>query len=248
MEKGQMRCEANISMQEVGKFVIEDKEVKPLLDYKLNPKSELKNINSFKAMERAVEYEIKRQTKLLEKGEADKLVQETRGWNDDNQKTFSQRIKETSADYRYFPEPDLPPLEISDDLVKEMKATLPELPNQKLKRFVEQFNFQPDDAKILINNQDLADYSEQVVSELLGWLVSLPETEGTEEEIWARDGKKLAKLISNWLISRLLKHLNDNKISVKDSKITSENFAEFITLVYHSKVNNLGAQKILEIM
>jgi aspartyl-tRNA(Asn)/glutamyl-tRNA(Gln) amidotransferase subunit B len=246
MEKGQMRCEANISMQEVGKFVIEDREVKPLLDYKLNPKVELKNINSFRAMERAVEYEIKRQTKALEKGE--ELVQETRGWDEDKQKTFSQRIKETAADYRYFPEPDLPPLEIADELITKIKAQLPELPHQKLTRFISQFNFKPEDAKILVSDQDLANYTEQIISELIGWLVSLPETEGTEEEIWARDGKKLIKLISNWLISRLFKHLNDSKVSVKESKITPENFAEFITLVYHNKVNNLGAQKILGLM
>jgi len=246
MEKGQMRCEANISMQEAGKFVIEDGEVKPLLDYKLNPKSELKNINSFKAMERAVDYEIKRQTKALEN--KTELVQETRGWDDDQQKTFSQRIKETAADYRYFPEPDLPPMEISDELIAELTATLPELPHQKLVRFVSQFNLKLEDAKILISNKDLADYTEQVISELIGWLVSLPETEGTEEEIWARDGQKLAKIISNWLISRLFKHLNEEKTLIRDSKITPENFAEFITLIYHQKINNLTAQKVLETM
>ena len=246
MEKGQMRCEANISMQEAGKFVIDGSEVKPLLDYNLNPKSELKNINSFKAMERAVEYEIKRQTKALENNEP--LVQETRGWDDDKQKTFSQRVKETAADYRYFPEPDLPPLNISDELITELTGTLPELPHQKLRRFVSQFNLKLEDAKILISDKDLASFTEQVISELIGWLISLPETDGTEEEIWAREGKKLSKIISNWLISRLFKHLNDEKTAIKDSKITPENFAEFITLIYHSKINNLTAQKVLEQM
>ncbi|MDO8668952.1 MAG: Asp-tRNA(Asn)/Glu-tRNA(Gln) amidotransferase subunit GatB [Candidatus Buchananbacteria bacterium] len=246
MEKGQMRCEANISMQEAGKFAIEGSEVKPLLDYKLSAKVELKNINSFRAMERAVEYEIKRQTKILENNEP--LVQETRGWDEDKQKTFSQRIKETAADYRYFPEPDLPPLEISDDLIVKLKASLPELPHKKLKRFIAQFNFKPEDAKILISDKDLADYAEQVVSELIGWLISLPETEGTEEEIWAKEGKKLSKIISNWLISRLFKHLNDEKVPIKNSKITPENFAELITLIYHNRINNLAAQKVLEEM
>jgi len=246
MEKGQMRCEANISMQEVGKFVIDGFEVKPLLDYKLNPKVELKNINSFKAMEKAVEYEIKRQTKALEANE--KLVQETRGWDENKQKTFSQRVKETAADYRYFPEPDLPPLIISEELISQLKATLPELPQKKLKRFISQFGFKPEDAKIIINNKDLADYTEQAISELIGWLVSLPETEGTEEEIWENEGKKLIKIVSNWLISRLFKYLNEEKISIKDTKITPENFAEFIALIYHSKINNLSAQKVLEIM
>ena len=246
MEKGQMRCEANVSLQEVGKYAIAGSQVKPLLDYQLNPKVELKNINSFRAMERAVDYEIKRQTKTLASGE--KLVQETRGWDEDQQKTFSQRTKETAADYRYFPEPDLPPLEISEDLIEAIKGALPELPQQKLKRFMSQFSFKTEDAKIIVSNKDLADYAEKVISELIGWLVSLPETEGTEEEIWAKEGSKLSKIISNWLISRLFKHLNEESISIKDSKITPENFAEFITLIYHQKVNNLSAQKILEVM
>lgn len=246
MEKGQMRCEANISMQEVGKFVIDGSEVKPLLDYKLSPKVELKNINSFRAMERAVEYEIKRQTKSLENDE--KLVQETRGWDENKQKTFSQRIKETAADYRYFPEPDLPPLEIADELITELTGILPELPHKKLKRFISQFHLKPGDAKIIISDKNLANYTEQVISELIGWLVSLPETEGTEEEIWAKEGKKLSKIISNWLISRLFKHLNEDKLSIKDSKITPENFAEFITLIYSHRINNLSAQKVLAVM
>ncbi|MEK7072127.1 MAG: Asp-tRNA(Asn)/Glu-tRNA(Gln) amidotransferase subunit GatB, partial [Patescibacteria group bacterium] len=246
MEKGQMRCEANISMQEAGKFVIDGSEVKPLLDYKLNPKTELKNINSFRAMERAIEYEIKRQTKSL--ADDEKLVQETRGWDENKQKTFSQRVKETAADYRYFPEPDLPPLKIADELITELTGILPELPHKKLKRFVTQFNLKPEDAKIIISDKDLANYTEQVISELIGWLVSLPETEGTEEEIWAKEGKKLSKIISNWLISRLFKHLNEDKLSIKDSKITPENFAEFITLIYSHRINNLAAQKVLEVM
>jgi len=197
-------------------------------------------------MERAVEYEIKRQTKALESGE--KLVQETRGWDEDQQKTYSQRTKETAADYRYFPEPDLPPLEISDDLITEIKALLPELPQQKLKRFISQFSFKTEDAKIIVSDKNLADYAEKAISELIGWLVSLPETDGTEEEIWAKEGQKLSKIISNWLISRLFKHLNEEGISIKKCKITPENFAEFITLIYGRKVNNSSAQKILEIM
>ena len=246
MEKGQMRCEANISLQAAGKFIIEGSEVKPLLDYELNPKVELKNINSFRALERAVDYEIKRQGEALANKE--KLVQETRGWDEDKQKTFSQRVKETAADYRYFPEPDLPPLEIAEDLIAELTATLPELPQSKLKRFVAQLNFQPEDAKIITSDKNLADYTEQVISELIGWLTSLPETEGTAEEIWVQEGKKLTKIISNWLISRLFKHLNEEKMSIKDSKITPENFAEFITLIYHNKINNLSAQKVLKAM
>jgi len=243
MEKGQMRCEANVSLQEEGKFVIENNEVKPLFDYELNPKAELKNINSFKALERAVEFEIKRQTKALDTGE--KLVQETRGWDDNTQSTFSQRIKETAADYRYFPEPDLPPLEISETTITALRATLPELPQAKLKRFVAEYQFDPEVASIIVENKNLAAYAEKSYSELVSWLVALPETEGTEREILEKEGKKLAKLIGNWLVTHLFKHLNETKTDILDCPITPENFAEFLTLVYTNKVNNLSAQEIL---
>ncbi|MEI6288263.1 MAG: Asp-tRNA(Asn)/Glu-tRNA(Gln) amidotransferase subunit GatB [bacterium] len=246
MEKGQMRCEANVSLQEAGRFETKGPEVKPLLDYKLNPKTELKNINSFRALERAIDYEIKRQTKALETGE--KLVQETRGWDEARQETFSQRIKETAADYRYFPEPDLPPLHISEEEINNLKATLPELPQAKLERFVAQFRFNLEDAKILVSDKKIATYTEECMSELIGWLADLPEVEGTEEEILANDGPKLAKIVGNWLINRLFKHLNEQKVSISDCKITPENFAEFISLVYLNKVNNLSAQEILEAM
>ncbi|HLD28165.1 MAG TPA: Asp-tRNA(Asn)/Glu-tRNA(Gln) amidotransferase subunit GatB, partial [Patescibacteria group bacterium] len=246
MEKGQMRCEANISMQTTGKFVVEGGEVKPLLDYQLNPKVEIKNINSFKAVEKAIDFEIKRQTKAIEAGE--KLIQETRGWDEVKQKTFTQRVKETAADYRYFPEPDLPPLEISAELIKSLEATLPELPQAKIDRFISQYQLSPSDAKIIVMSKDLAAYTEEVISELIGWLVSLPETEGTEEEIWTKDGKKLAKLISNWLINRLFKHLNEKKVQIAECKITPENFAEFITLIYGNKINNTTAQQVMEEM
>ena len=132
MEKGQMRCEANVSLQDAGQFYLENNEVKAIGEYKLNPKVELKNINSFRALERAIEFEIKRQTAAIEAGE--KLVQETRGWDEATQTTFSQRVKETAADYRYFPEPDLPPLIISEEKIEALKAELPELPQAKYER------------------------------------------------------------------------------------------------------------------
>ena len=246
MEKGQMRCEANVSIQEAGRFVIEDGEVKPLLDYQLNPKVELKNINSFRAMERAVEFEIKRQEQALENGE--KLQQETRGWDEATQKTFSQRIKETAADYRYFPEPDIPPLEISDELVTSIRATLPELPQAAYERLIGQYQFAPEDARALTTDKYLVSYAEQVISEFIGWLSSLPDVAGTSEEILSQNVKKVSRLVSNWLINRLAKHLNDDGISIGKCPITAENFAEFLTLIYQNKINNLTAQKILDTM
>jgi aspartyl-tRNA(Asn)/glutamyl-tRNA(Gln) amidotransferase subunit B len=144
MEKGHMRCEANISVQEAGKFEIVEGVVKPLGNYKLNNKVELKNLNSFKAVEKGIEYEIKRQTELLEKGEI--WIQQTRGWNEKEQKTVLQRTKENAEEYRYFPEPDIPPFhpnEIAGNI------SLPELPQAKRFRFHNEYGFSYADSKLL---------------------------------------------------------------------------------------------------
>jgi len=240
MEKGQMRCEANVSMQEKGKWKYEgDCKIEPINDYKLNPKIEVKNINSFKALEKAIDYEIKRQIAALENKE--ELRQETRGWNEDKGKTIAQRAKETSADYRYFFEPDIPPLNIEPSQVQAIKAQLIELPNEKIDRFCEQYNLSQDNAEIIASDKNLADYAEKVISELRAWIVASGDD-------WERQKKKLAKLVSNWLLSELFKHLkNDNK-TITNINITPENFAELITLVYQDKINSSAGQKILEIM
>jgi aspartyl-tRNA(Asn)/glutamyl-tRNA(Gln) amidotransferase subunit B len=235
MEKGEMRCEANISLQEKGKWQYADGQIKPIGNYRLNPKVELKNINSFKYMEKAVDYEIKRQIKALADGE--KLAQETRGWDNDKGETFSQRIKETSADYRYFPEPDIPPLAISREWIDKIKARMDELPAQKIKRFKEEYLFSDYESEILTSDKDLAGYAEEVVSELRAWI------EATGDN-WERQKHKLAKACANWLINELFKHLKTDKKSVKDIKITAENFAEFIALVYQDKINSSAAQTI----
>ncbi|MDD4333230.1 MAG: Asp-tRNA(Asn)/Glu-tRNA(Gln) amidotransferase subunit GatB [Patescibacteria group bacterium] len=240
MEKGEMRCEANVSVQEHGKWKYEgDCQIKPIGDYKLNPKIEVKNINSFKAVEKAIDYEIKRQIKAIEDGE--KLIQETRGWNENKAETVSQRVKETSADYRYFPEPDIPPIKIDGQWIEEIKAKLIELPPAKLKRFQEEYELSPDDAEILVSDKKLADYAEKVISELRAWIDANGDT-------WERQKKKLAKAVSNWLLSELFKHLNAEGKNICDIKITPENFAEFICLVYQGKVNSSAAQQILEVM
>ncbi|RLC38079.1 Asp-tRNA(Asn)/Glu-tRNA(Gln) amidotransferase subunit GatB, partial [Candidatus Falkowbacteria bacterium] len=240
MEKGEMRCEANVSLQEKGKWQYNGNcEITPLGDYKLNPKIELKNINSFRAIDKAINYEIKRQAEALKSNE--KLYQETRGWNEDKGKTVRQRTKETSADYRYFPEPDIPPLKISPEWIKKIKSQLIELPHQKLKRFKEQYDLIDADIEILITDKHLADYTEQVITELRAWIDSSGDN-------WERQKKKLAKTTANWLISELFKHLNEDNVSIQDIKITPENFAELITLVYSGKINSSAGQKILEIM
>ncbi len=239
MEKGEMRVEANISVQKKGKWKYLDKQIKASPGYDLNPKIELKNINSFRYMEKAVAYEIKRQIKAIKDGE--KLIQETRGWNQAKGETFSQRTKETSADYRYFPEPDIPPLKIEQSWIDEIKKKLIELPNRKKQRFISEYELNDYDAEILAGDKSLADYTEEVISELKEWIDSTGDT-------WQRQKRKLAKIAANWLISELFKHLNADNKTIKDLKITPENFAELIALVYQDKVNSSAAQKILEEM
>lgn len=248
MEKGEMRCEANISVQEAGKFRKKGAEVIPVGKYKLNPKVEVKNLNSFKAVERACEYEIKRQTKLLEQGKKGELAQETRGFNDAMGATYSQREKESAHDYRYFPEPDIPSLKIDKAWIDEIKNKLPELPQAKKIRFMEQYAFIPVDAQILVNDPNLADYTEQVISELKGWLISSAGADRTSDGIWRENKKKLSKLVSGWLINRLGALMSKKSVGFDKLKINPENFAEFITLVYETKINSAAAQTLLALM
>lgn len=227
MEKGHLRCDANISLH------------KP--NEPFNPKTEIKNLNSFKSVERALEYEIKRQTELAKEGHLPKF-QSTRGWNEKKGTTEEQRTKEEAHDYRYFPEPDLPPFEL--EKFKE-KSILPELPMAKRQRFIKEYDFSPSDSWTLTDDIYLADYTEQVVSELRAWLSSLPETEGTEEEIWEKNKNKMGKLVSGWLLSKLGGLMADNKISVRTLKITPENFAEFLSLIYTNRLGSSAAMAVL---
>jgi aspartyl-tRNA(Asn)/glutamyl-tRNA(Gln) amidotransferase subunit B len=228
MEKSQMRCEVNISVSDTGKK---------------GTKVEIKNLNSFKSVERSVEYEIIRQSKLLDQGE--KIIQETRGWHDKDQKTFSQREKEEASDYKYFPEPDLPPLKFSQEYVKKIRSVLGELPAAKIERFQEQYGFSTPDAKILIANDALAAFTENTMSELRAWLADLDEIELDDEAAWDEYKKKLSKLTANWLINKLQSLMTLRKISFLNLKITPENFAEFITLIYKNRVNSTSAMQLL---
>ncbi len=240
MEKGHMRCEANISLQESGKWKYEgDCKITPVEGYELNPKIEVKNINSFKALEKAINYEIKRQEMCIENGEP--LAQETRGWDENLSQTVSQRKKESSADYRYFPEPDIPPINISDKLIEKIRKDIIELPEEKKKRFILQYKFDESQAEILVTDKKLADFTEQVVSELRAWI-------DCNDDEWERQKHKLAKISSNWLVSELFKHLNEDNKSISDIHITPENFAELVSLVYLDKINAAGGKKVLEVM
>lgn len=240
MEKGEMRCEANISVQEKGKWKYEGNcEIKPINNYKLNSKVEVKNINSFKAIEKAINYEIKRQIELIEDDKI--IIQETRGWNESKAITVSQRIKETSADYRYFPEPDIPPIRINKQWIEKIKLRLIELPFKKKERFIKQYDFLPENAEILVSDKYLANWTENVISEVRAWIDSTGDD-------WERQKKKLARVTSNWIINELFKYFNGNIKNIVNIKITSENFAELVVLIYQDKINSSVGQKILKIM
>ncbi len=232
MEKGHMRCEANVSVRLDGETAF-------------GTKVEVKNINSFRSLERTIEYEIKRQTELLERDE--KIIQETRGWDDVNQKTISQRAKEDAHDYRYFPEPDLPPLEFSSEFLNEMKRTIPELPIQKRKRFENEYGFTPEHGLLLTETKVLAAWAEHVISEVRVCLDDSYEVSDTKTR-WQDKKRELARLVGGWTTSELFKLLNVNKMSIEDIKITPENFAELMVLLFQKKINSSAGQVVLDEM
>ncbi len=234
MEKGHMRADANISLRPVG-------------DDALYPKIEVKNLNSFKAVEKALLYEINRQTKLWDKQEAPEVT-ETRGWDEAEQKTVRQRVKEEAADYRYFPEPDLPPLTLTDEYIDDLRRRMPELPQQRRERFRVEYFLSMYDASVLVNSSDVSNYYEHVISELQGWLYSLDSTEGSNEEIWDINGKKLCRLACNWITSEIFGLLSKSKQPFSALKVTAENLAELMTMVYENKINSSAAQTILKHM
>ena len=214
MEKGQMRVEANISLN-------------------MGTKVEVKNLNSFRSVEKAIEYEIKRQQEILE--EDGKIEHETRGWDDAKQETFSQRTKETSDDYRYFPEPDLPPLDIKPELIKKLAAEIPELPQVRRKRFEKEYKLPALSVDILVNFKYLADFFEHTVSELNAWLKS-----GKIKT----DIDRLIVLSANYIITEFPKFIFENR----EIKITPENFAELIYLIFIGEISSSGAQEALKEM
>ena len=243
MEKGEMRCEANVSLQTPGSWEYRRGEILPLgkeAEAKgLNPKVEIKNINSFRALEKAINFEVKRQTKILDQGE--KIEAETRGWDESRSQTFSQRSKETSADYRYFPEPDIPPLKIEENLIAELRARLPELPPAKKTRFIREYGLTAEMADIITLDKDLAAWTEQVISELNAWI----EANGDEYE---RQSKRLGKTAANWIVRELVKRFRAEDKKIADLKITAENFAELVCLIYQGKINSTTGQKLLDKM
>ncbi len=239
MEKGHLRCDANISLRPID----EDNNV---ISPKLHPKTEIKNINSFRHVERALSYEIQRQTKLWNAG-TPPAVSTTRGWNDVKQVTEEQRTKEAAEDYRYFPEPDLPALDLRE-LTEQSKNELPELPAQKRLRFVKEYALKSGDARQICDDLALANFTEHVFSELHAWLDSLPELDRAQEEIWTKECGRVGKLVAGWLLSKLGGILAEHKSDIRIMHISPENFAEFITLLATNRLSTTNGMKVLEEM
>jgi aspartyl-tRNA(Asn)/glutamyl-tRNA(Gln) amidotransferase subunit B len=207
MEEGNLRCDANLSLRKSGSA-------------ELGTKTEVKNLNSFRFLARALEYEAQRQIAALEKGE--KIIQETRGWDAAENRTIPQRSKEEAHDYRYFPEPDLPPLIIPEGWIKEIAKSLPELPQEKIKRFIKEYHLPPGDARILTASRDLADYFEATAR--------------------AANNPKQA---SNWIRREILQYLKEKDLSISQFPIPPESLAELIKLVEEQVINiNLAKEKV----
>jgi len=248
MEKGQLRVEANISLfpqiqnpkgAPRGGRVVGGLESKI---QKLGTKVEIKNLNSFRAVEKAIGYEIERQGKILKSGK--KVIQETRGWSEIKGETISQRTKEEAHDYRYFPEPDLPPLHFTNKDIQEIQAEIPEFPRQREERFKKEYEIGAKVVAIFVQNKDLGEYFEKVMSELRNWVREAEMKKSIEREEFL----KLAKLGSNYIITDLQGLLKTSAIFDENFLITPENFAEFLTLIYRGEISSKIAKFILQEM
>jgi aspartyl-tRNA(Asn)/glutamyl-tRNA(Gln) amidotransferase subunit B len=238
MEKGQMRCDVNISLLEI------DDQGYPLKET-LNARTEIKNLNSFRAVERAITYEIQRQTALYESNTPP--VESTRGWDDNQGKTLEQRTKETSADYRYFPEPDLPPQDLIATREKLMNL-LPELPAAARRRLQTEWGFPAAAAAFFTLDEAWQNYAEEVMSELGAWLESSDPKLKSGGEILAARKSELAKLASGWLTSKLAGLLAERNLTISQVSITPENFAEFLKLLDSKVINSTNGQKLMQLM
>lgn len=210
MEEGSLRCDANISIRKKG-------------EKHLNTRTEIKNLNSFRNVEKALEFEFKRQIDLIENGED--IIQQTLLWNADSNEATPMRGKEEAHDYRYFPEPDLVPVKIGIDWIADIERSLPELPKSKLDRFVKQYSLPRYDAEILISSIELAEYFEKVC-------------ETTNEY----------KSAGNWMISEVLKYLNEHKLEITRFPISPENLARLINLIKEGTISGKIAKDVFEYM
>ncbi|AKG21140.1 Asp-tRNA(Asn)/Glu-tRNA(Gln) amidotransferase subunit GatB [Calothrix sp. 336/3] len=207
MQEGSLRCDVNISVRPVGQK-------------EFGTKVEIKNMNSFTAIQKAIEYEIERQIAAVEAGE--RIIQETRLWEEGSQRTISMRVKEGSSDYRYFPEPDLAPIEVSDTQLSEWKSQIPELPAEKRHRYEETFGLSAYDARVLTDERAVAEYFEAVVA-----------------------SGATAKTAANWITQDIAAYLNKQKLSITEIGLTAANLAEVITRIEGGKISNAQAKEKL---
>ena len=210
MEEGSFRCDANVS-------------IKPLKSATLGTRTELKNLNSFKHVEKALAFEIDRQKDILADG--GRVVQETRLWDPDKNRTTSMRSKEEAPDYRYFPDPDLLPLVIDDEWIEAVKKTLPELPDKKRERFVDEYKLPAYDAVVLTSSRELADYFEQC-------LKTFPDP----------------KQVSNWIMGSLLGLLNAQGKSIAESPILAQDLAQLLKLIADGVISGKIAKTVFDEM
>ena len=210
MEEGSLRVDANISLRPAGETA-------------LGTKVEIKNMNSFRAIHRAIEYEIGRQSEVIDSG--GRLVQETRGWNDARGLTVSQRTKEFAEDYRYFPEPDLPPLDVSRTWVAEIRAALPELPAARRLRFVTAYGLTAYDASLLTSSKPMASFFEETVR------LGAP-----------------AKAAANWILGDFSRLLNAERKEIEQSSVKPPHLQELIQLIDSGVISGKMAKETFEIM
>jgi len=210
MEEGSLRCDANVS-------------VRPRGQKEFGTRTELKNMNSFRNVERAIDYEIYRQIELIQDG--GEVVQQTRLWDTSKMQSRPMRSKEEAHDYRYFPEPDLPPIRVTEDMLDEIREDLPELADVRRKRFIEDYDMSIDDAVTITDSRYLADYYEDVV-EFLG----------------------NPKSASNIVLSEVLRVLNERSIDIRDFPISAERVSKLVMLKEEDKINSSAMQDIFNEM
>jgi aspartyl-tRNA(Asn)/glutamyl-tRNA(Gln) amidotransferase subunit B len=207
MQEGSLRCDVNISVRPVG-------------NQEFGTKVEIKNMNSFNAIQRAIDYEIDRQIEAMEKGES--LVQETRLWEEGSQKTISMRSKEESSDYRYFPEPDLPPIELTSQQIEQWQSELPELPAQKRRRYEEELGLSPYDVRAIAEDRDVAEYFEQTLEA-------------------GADPKPAV----NWIMGDITAYLKSEKVRITEIPFKPAELAELIALIGENTISSKIAKEVL---
>ncbi len=227
MEKGQMRCEPNISVQEKGKWEYKDGKILPIGNYKLNPKVEIKNIGSISAVEKSIEYEVERLIKEIEEGK--EIKQQTRGWDANKSITVFQRSKETADDYRYMPEPDIPVIEVTDKDIERISEEMIELPDEKRDRYINDYELSEYDANVLTSDREISVYYESVLS-----LVSK-----------SLEKKRAAKACANWLTGAVFSIANDNNLDITEENIRKEDLAKLIVEFEEKILTRNKAEELL---